>query len=375
VRTSPHTTFARIAMVLCASALALFCASAALGAPTNASIEAKRAEAEAASQKLDELSTDLEMRFEELAQIEDAVVKTRQQISAATADLEQATADVNRSEDLLNRRATNIYRTGAVDMVSVFVGATDFQDFVARIDLMRRVGRNDASIVASVKEAKNRVEIAKRALEARESEQLSLREQARRKRDQANAAQQAQNRYLASIKSELKKLIEKERIRQEKLAAERAAALARASQASSANRGRVLPFDPAALGAPHPEVVPVAKRYLGVRYVWGGTTPAGFDCSGLMQYSYAEIGISIPRTSRTQFRAGAYIPPDRLDLLEPGDMVFFGYGGDPDQVHHVGMYVGGGDFLHAPATGDVVRITSLSGRMASKGDYVGACRP
>ena len=56
-------------------------------------------------------------------------------------------------------------------------------------------------------------------------------------------------------------------------------------------------------------------------------------------------------------------------------MVFFGYNGDPDQIHHVGMYVGGGDFLHAPATGDVVRITSLAGRIASRGDYVGACRP
>lgn len=94
-----------------------------------------------------------------------------------------------------------------------------------------------------------------------------------------------------------------------------------------------------------------------------------------MQYSYNKIGISIPRTSRTQFLAGAYIPPNRLDLLEPGDMVFFGIDGDPDQIHHVGMYVGGGDFIHAPSTGDVVRITSLGGRIASNGDYVGACRP
>jgi cell wall-associated NlpC family hydrolase len=94
-----------------------------------------------------------------------------------------------------------------------------------------------------------------------------------------------------------------------------------------------------------------------------------------VQYSYAQVGISIPRTSREQFTAGAYIPPSRVDLLEPGDLVFFGYHGDPSQIHHVGMYVGGGDFIHAPATGDVVRIASLAGRIESHGDYVGAMRP
>ena len=77
-----------------------------------------------------------------------------------------------------------------------------------------------------------------------------------------------------------------------------------------------------------------------------------------------------------EFAAPRRIPDrDRLDLLEPGDMVFFGYNGDPDQIHHVGMYVGGGDFIHAPATGDVVRIVSLGGRIESRGDYVGAVRP
>jgi cell wall-associated NlpC family hydrolase/outer membrane murein-binding lipoprotein Lpp len=376
VRTSPHTTVVRLLVAAFLAVFLLGGATCAVAAPTNAAIEDKRAEAEAAGQKLDQLNTDVELRFEELSQIEDAVEKTRRQISGAERDLEQATKDVSRSESLLNRRAMNIYRTGAVDMVAVFVGATDFQDFVARIDLMRRVGRSDASLVASVKDARIRVETAKRALETREAEQLTLREQARRKQDQVLAAQEAQSKYLATLKTELKKLIETERLRQEKLAAARAKALAAAQRAAAnANRGKVLPFDPAKLGSPRKDVVEIAKEYLKVPYVWGGTSPAGFDCSGLMQYCYAKIGISLPRTSRTQFHAGAYIPPNRLDLLEPGDMVFFGIGGDPDQIHHVGMYVGSGDFIHAPATGDVVRITSLNGRIASKGDYVGACRP
>jgi peptidoglycan DL-endopeptidase CwlO len=122
-------------------------------------------------------------------------------------------------------------------------------------------------------------------------------------------------------------------------------------------------------------VVAVAKQYLGVPYVWGGTSPSGFDCSGLVQYCYDKIGVSLPRTSREQFKAGAYIPPNRLDLLKPGDLVFFAVNADPDEIHHVGIFAGGDSFIEAPCTGDVVRVSSLTGRIQSRGDYVGACRP
>jgi peptidoglycan DL-endopeptidase CwlO len=377
VRATPHSAVART--FAAALSIALVLASvvpAGAAPPTNAAIEQKRAQAEAASQKLDELNTDLELRYEELGQIEDAVQKTRAQITAAEADLDQATNDVQRSEALLNRRATSIYRNGAVDILAVFVGATDFQDFISRLDLMRRIGRSDASLVASVKDARGRVVSAKQALETRQTEQIALRDQARIKQGQVQRALEAQKAYLGSINAELKKLIEAERIRQEKLAAERAARLAAAQRAAAASsQARILPFDPAKLGAPHPEAVEIAKEYLGVPYVWGGTTPGGFDCSGLMVYVYAKLGIELPRTSRSQFRVGGYIPPNRLDLLQPGDLVFFGLNGNPDLIHHVGMYVGSDEFIHAPASGDIVRITSLSGRISSKGDYVGAIRP
>ena len=366
MRAMPHSAVARaVAATLSLVIVAGFVAPAGAAPLTNAAIEAKRAEADAAGKKLDQLNTDLEMRYEELGQIEDAVATTRAQISAAENDLVQATAEVDRSEAMLNSRAASIYRNGSVDIVSVFVGATDFQDFISRLDLLRRIGRSDASLVASVKDARTRVATAKQALEARQTEQIALRDQARQKQTQVQAALEAQQAYLATINSELKKLIDTERARQERIAAEKAAAAS----------GKVLPFDPAKLGAPHPEAVGLAKKYLGVRYVWGGTTPAGFDCSGLMLYVYAKLGIELPRTSRSQFRVGGYIPPDRLELLQPGDLVFFGVNADPDLIHHVGMYVGDDQFIHAPQSGDVVRISSLSGRIATRGDYVGATRP
>jgi cell wall-associated NlpC family hydrolase len=133
--------------------------------------------------------------------------------------------------------------------------------------------------------------------------------------------------------------------------------------------------DAGSLGSPHADALEVAKRFLGVPYLWGGTTPAGFDCSGFVQYCYAKVGISIPRTSRGQFTIGTFIPASRTDLLEPGDLVFFAYGGDPSQIHHVGMYAGGGVFINAPGTGGHVQYSSLADRIATRADYVGAVRP
>lgn len=347
-------------------------ASPAVAAPTNAQIRAKQAQADDARDRLDELAADLEERSEEYEEIAAALSDTRARLRQTEAQLELATANQAAAENLLNKRATSIYRSGRTSMLSVIVGVTDFNDLVTRLDLMRRIGRSDASLVAAVKDARAEVDQARQALETRRTEQVALRERAERKRAEVQRAVEEQSRYLSTLDKEVKQLIAKERERREALERQRLAdAQAAAKRARRANRA----FNPAALGASHSEVVPIAKKYLGTPYVWGGTTPSGFDCSGLVQYSYRQLGISLPRTSRTQFWAGSYIPPDRLDLLGPGDLVFFGRDGDPGRIHHVGIYVGDGQYLHAPQTGDVVRISSLTERINSRGDYVGACRP
>jgi peptidoglycan DL-endopeptidase CwlO len=372
VRSVARTSIAHGVVLLLAAVLFSGACVPASAAPTNAAIRKKRSQAEAAERKMEDLAATLELRGEELAQIEDAVAKTRREISATEADLRQANADLAASQQQLDHRASSIYRNGGISMVSVLVGASDFGDLVNRLDLMRRIGDNDAAMVASVKDAKARVEATELSLETRQAEQLALRTEARHKANQVADALEEQQRYTASLKADLKTLIEKERKRQEAIAAKlKAEAQARAKQI--ARRGNRT-FN-GQLGASHPEVVRIAERYLGVPYVWGGTSPRGFDCSGLMQYCYAQIGINLPRTSSVQFHYGDYIPPDRLDLLEPGDLVFFGYGGDPGQVHHVGMYVGGGNMIEAPYTGARVRRASLIARINSRGDYVGASRP
>jgi cell wall-associated NlpC family hydrolase len=118
------------------------------------------------------------------------------------------------------------------------------------------------------------------------------------------------------------------------------------------------------------KAVAIAERYLGIPYVWGGADPAiGFDCSGLMMYVYRQLGISLPHFSGYQFYSGAHVPPS---ALAPGDLVFFEPGANGPG--HVGMYVGGGDFIQAPHSGDVVKISSLR-EAAYALTYVGAVRP
>jgi hypothetical protein len=116
-------------------------------------------------------------------------------------------------------------------------------------------------------------------------------------------------------------------------------------------------------------VVADAEAYLGTPYVWGGEKPGvGFDCSGLVQWVYAEAGISLPRVAQDQFDAGPHVPPG--STLYPGDLVFFGSG--PQAVEHVGIYVGNGEMIDAPYTGVDVRFDRVSS--VSLG-YVGATRP
>jgi cell wall-associated NlpC family hydrolase len=117
------------------------------------------------------------------------------------------------------------------------------------------------------------------------------------------------------------------------------------------------------------QAVALAERFLGVPYVWGGATPAGFDCSGLVMYVYGLLGIRLPHYSGYQWFAGPRVPRDQL---QPGDIVFFHP--SPNGPQHEGMYIGAGEFIQAPQTGDVVKISSLYDTQYAL-SYVGAVRP
>ncbi|PUB32100.1 cell wall-associated NlpC family hydrolase [Promicromonospora sp. AC04] len=132
---------------------------------------------------------------------------------------------------------------------------------------------------------------------------------------------------------------------QAELAAEAEAEAAEAAAEAAADAAAAIEIPDSAKGS---AVVSIAMRYLGVPYVWGGSTPAGFDCSGFTSYVYAQVGIDLPRTSSEQRYAGTVVP---WSQAQPGDMIW--------SPGHIAIYVGDGMQIEAPVPGQTVRYSSI----------------
>jgi cell wall-associated NlpC family hydrolase len=118
----------------------------------------------------------------------------------------------------------------------------------------------------------------------------------------------------------------------------------------------------------------LALRYVGTRYVWGGTSPRGFDCSGLVQYVYRQLGVSLPRTARQQFSQARGQRINNLGSLAPGDLVFFVRTTSARGITHVGMYVGNGMMVTANSPSTGVQKVSVYGKYW-RSRFAGAVRP
>jgi cell wall-associated NlpC family hydrolase len=163
------------------------------------------------------------------------------------------------------------------------------------------------------------------------------------------AAPISEDGYDAVTGEEIRAAEEAERAAEEAAAAAEAARQAAAEQMTS-YAAAASTYTPAVVsGSASPSsVYSVAQQYLGVPYVYGGATPAGFDCSGLVQYVYAQFGISLPHSSAAQGAAGTQIP---VSEAVPGDLVVMS--------GHIGFYAGNGMILHAPYEGTVVRVQPI----------------
>ena len=231
----------------------------------------------------------------------------------------------------------------------------------ARLDAIQRVSSQDAGILKSVKQYRREVETRRARLqEARADQARLVRERAAQKAS-IEGRLAGRQRLLSSVKDEIVQLQAEERQRQAALAAQ-AQARAQAQQLAAQiqqdtaqatyDESFVTPsYDASVPAARYSHVVPIALQYLGIPYVWGGSSPStGFDCSGFIMYVFAQIGVSLPHHAASQF---AYGTPVSQEQLAAGDLVFF------DGLGHACIYIGGGQFVHAPHTGDVVKISSL----------------
>jgi cell wall-associated NlpC family hydrolase len=258
----------------------------------------------------------------------------------------------NRIGDLqshLNTRANDMYRTGQLGVMEVLLGAKTFEQFAATWDVLKELNQEDASATSEMKVVRAEAKAA--------HAEVSAKEKSAAKQLKIMASNKAQvESQLAERKGKLAGIEAEVRILQAREEAERAA---RAQSYSGGSDGGSFPPPQR---APRSEIISVARKYLGARYVWGATGPNTFDCSGFTSFVYRQVGVSIPRVSRDQINAGERV--SRKDLA-PGDLVFFG-----SPIHHVGMYIGGGMMIHAPSSGDVVKISP-----AFRSNYSGACRP
>ena len=372
--------------------------TAAFATPT--SLEQKKAEASVARGKLNELAAKLELSGEELAAAQEALARTNKQIKTAETDLEKAEKSVKKAEANLGDQLDQTYRIGNTSTyLEVLLGATNFKNFITRISYLDRISDYSAQVLGEYQDATKELETKRTALDKRLTEKTALKNRAAEKQQEVESSLQAQQDILDGLDTEVKQLLNEERARAEREtrareAAEQARNQTNGSSGSGGGGSRpsnnTQPSRPSTggssssgggggattspnLGGGHPEVIATAKKYLGTPYVWGGTTPNGFDCSGFAQYVYRQHGITIPRTTRAQY-AGIpkHIAPNRTDLLKAGDLVFFGTGGSTSAIHHVGIYIGGGGYIHAPQTGDVVKI---SYGLFSSSEYCGAARP
>jgi cell wall-associated NlpC family hydrolase len=309
---------------------------------------------------------------------------------ATRAAAAQAEADLARERQTLAEFARESYVSGSMpSRLQSLVTSGSAGDVVDRQVLLALAADHRSDVLTRVRAVEEQAAAADAAAEAALDRAAQLARQAEDTLATAQAAEQGARRQAAALMARREQA---QGVLQTALGAlgsgggDRAAALQADLQqalADSAARSRGAavssPGPPSATAVEH--AIAAAQRWLGTPYAWGGGSPTGpsagigiddgvvgFDCSGLTRYAYAQAGISIPRQSTVQY---ASLPPVPLSDLQRGDLVFWATDvSDPATVHHVALYLGRGQILEAPESGETVRVTAM--RWAG---FIGAVRP
>ncbi|GAA0305020.1 C40 family peptidase [Streptomyces polychromogenes] len=250
--------------------------------------------------------------------------------------------------------AAGQYRSGGLGPAVQLALASDPQDYLERASLLTRAGDRTAAEVASVRRGLDEVGRLRAQADGRLTEVRARRDELARQKSVIEDRLATAQRLLARLSAEERAAYEARHGGGADPAA-RPAGMAPAGQAGA-------PAPAPADGSRAAHAVAFAYGAIGKPYIWGATGPGSFDCSGLTQAAWRAAGVSLPRTTYTQINAGRRISRDQL---APGDLVFY-YSG----VTHVGLYVGGGQIIHAPRPGSTVRLAPVDSM-----PWAGASRP
>ena len=361
-------------------------AAAALAGPADASkISDTRAQVRAIEQQLNAMDIKLEASIQAYDGAQQHLTDVRHQIAQNTIKLRVAKHNLKVSRARLAVFMVNAYKGTDVndDPAAYVLGAGSFSDLVTRVEDVQRIGASEHALLKQVTTAEREISTRQAQLKSEERDAAKLVAQKKQQKAAIEAGLQQRRDLLSSTKGELGHLLDERQVHQQQAAAAAAAALAQQQQqqqeqqapppsngggstgsSGGGSSGGGGTYNPPPAGTLGQQAAAIAQQYLGVPYVWGGASPSGFDCSGLVVYVYGRLGVSLPHYTVSLWSSGAHVSRDQL---APGDLVFF------YSLDHVGIYLGGGLFIHAPHTGTVVQISSLNSSWYSSA-YDGAVR-
>jgi|tagenome__1003787_1003787.scaffolds.fasta_scaffold20983632_6 cell wall-associated NlpC family hydrolase len=372
---------------LALAALAVAVAATMAGAHSTPQIRAEQAHERAVIAQVNAIGRDLQVAEDQAQNAQNRLALVKASLQRNEYRLHVAKGNLKAAQHRLMARLYSLYVNGAPSTIDVIAGAHSLSQMIDRAESAQVLSDQDASLGSQALSFEHSVQARERQLKQLQlKREQAVRETEQRQRQVASELGQ-QKRLLASIHTTISQLQAQEAARERaaraaaearlkaELAARQAAAQRAAeeqaqqtqqsSSSSSSSAPTIVAPPPVSVptggsgGAGHAAAASIALHYLGVPYVYGGSSPSGFDCSGLVMYVYAQLGISLPHYTVAQWNA-----TQPVSSPAPGDLVFF------NGLGHVGIYIGGGRFVDAPHTGSVVRIDSMSGF----GGYDGARR-
>lgn len=318
------------------------------------SLDEKRALALQVLADVDKLATETEMLIEDFNRAQESLSNIDMELITAQQNFDESNKKFLYRQRLFKSRIKAMYRDGGVNFFEVILSTKSFTDFITRMQFLSLIAQTDSDLAEKLMKERAKLRSIRDRLEQLRQEKVDTLQDLQVKRVEIEAKLREKEQYLWKVEKDIQDIITAELLKKAEAQTQLYAKLM--EQASLPNSDLSAMTDPTS-------VVYTAMQYLGIPYLWGGEKPeTGFDCSGLLLYVFRKHGVVLPHYSGWQFKMGE---PVERNELQPGDLVFFG-----KPIHHVGMYIGGNYMIHAPQTGDVVKITDFTTRK----DFAGARR-